>query len=93
MVSVSVYQVGHPGANPKRSIFFERWNSTGMISALVASAADCFTKGCTMCYLVYMAVDSLLSVVRVGNGVPVSRLWLSLFSLHVLNRDVNMISA
>ena len=59
-----------------------------------ASAADCFNKDRAMCYHVYVIMhvkDPLLSVVRVGHCVPLADLCLSLHSLHVLNRDVNMI--
>ena len=35
--------------------------------------------------------DPKLSVVRVGHRVPLAGLCLSLYSLHMLNRDVNMI--
>ena len=59
-----------------------------------ASAANWFHKGRAMCYhvLVIMHVkDPQLSVIRVGHRVPLAGFCLSLCSLHVLNRDVNMI--
>ena len=50
-------------------------------------------KGCAMYYLVYQEMhvkDPQLSVVRVGHRVPLAGFCLSLYGLHVLNRDVNM---
>ena len=47
-----------------------------------------------MCYHVYVIMhvkDPWLSFVRVGYHVPLASFCLSLYSLHVLNRDVNMI--
>ena len=43
-------------------------------------------------YVIMRAKDPQLSVVRVVYCVPLSGFGLSLYSLHVLNRDINMIS-
>ena len=58
-----------------------------------ASATDWFMKGRVMCYHVYVIMhvkDPELSVVRVGHCVPLAGFGLSLYSPHVLNRDINM---
>ena len=47
-----------------------------------------------MCFHVYVIMhvkDPLLSVVRVGHHVPLAGFYLSLYSLHMLNRSINMI--
>ena len=47
-----------------------------------------------MCYYVCVIMhvkDPLLSVLRVGHYVPLASFCLSLYDLHALNRDVNMI--
>ena len=47
-----------------------------------------------MCYYVCVIMhvkDPYLSVVRVGHCVPLAVFFLSLYDLHALNRDVNMI--
>ena len=79
----------------ERSILFQEG---GLLSAsynlVPISADDRFMKGQSMCYHVYMILhvkDPLLSVVGVGHRVPLAGFCLSLYSLHVLNRDVNMI--
>ena len=59
-----------------------------------ASAAYWFNKGHAMCYHVYVIMhvnDPWISVGKIGHGVLSAGLRLSLYSLHVLNRDVNMI--
>ena len=42
-------------------------------------------------YSIMQVKDSLLSVVRVGYRVPLEGFYLSLYVLHMLNSDVNMI--
>ena len=59
-----------------------------------ASAIDWLIKGHAMCYHVYVIIhvkDPRPSVLRVGHFVPLAGFCLSLYSLHVLNRGVNMI--
>ena len=59
-----------------------------------AGADDWFTKGRVMCYHVYMIMHvkyPLHSVLRVGHHVLSAGFWLSLYSLHMLKRDVNII--
>ena len=61
-----------------------------------ARAANWFTKGCVISNLVYMIMhvkDPYLSVIRVGHRVPLAGFCLSLYGLHVLNRDVNIIQS
>ena len=56
------------------------------------SAVDWFTKAVSLDVYVIMHVKDLsLSVVRVGHRVPLAGICLSLYDLHALNRDVNMI--
>ena len=58
------------------------------------SAADLFSKGSAKWYYVCVIMhvkDPLLSVVRIGHRAPLEGFCLSKYSLHVLNRDVNMI--
>ena len=45
---------------------------------------------CYVCVIMHVK-DPQLSVVSVGHGVPLAGFCLSLYGLHVLNRDVNMI--
>ena len=59
-----------------------------------ASAADWFNKGRAMCSHVCVIMhvkDPELFVVRVGRCVSLAGRCLSLYSLHMLYRDVNMI--
>ena len=47
-----------------------------------------------MCYQAYVIMhvkDPQLSVIRVWHYVPLAGFCLSLYSLHVLNRDINII--
>ena len=46
---------------------------------------------CNHASVIMHVKDPLLSVIRVGHCVPSAGLFLSLYSLHVLNRDVNLI--
>ena len=55
----------------------ERWNSDSMLS--------------TCPHQCRQLVQHCLSIVRVGHCVPLADFCLSLFGLHVLNRDVNII--
>ena len=91
MVSVSVCQVGRPG-------LIRLFKKGGILSAcyqpVPASTDDWFTKGHSMCYHFYVLMhvkDPWLSVVRVGHRVPLAGFSLSLYSLHMLDRDVNII--
>ena len=57
-------------------------------------AANWFIKNYAVCYDIYLIMhvkDPKLSAIRVGNQVPLTAFCLSLYSLHILNRDVNMI--
>ena len=68
--------------------------STSMLPTCPASAADWLTKGCAMCYPVCVIMyvqDRKLSARRVGHCVPFGGFCLSLYSLHMLNSDVNII--
>ena len=59
-----------------------------------ASAVDWFIKGRVMCYYVYVVThvkDPQLSIIRMWHCVPLARFCLFLYSLCVLNRDVNII--
>ena len=70
------------------------WNSTNMLLTCHTSAADWFDKGRAMCnhvYVIMHVIDPSLPIVRVGHRVPLVGFCLSLYGLHVLNRDVNMI--
>ena len=72
----------------------ERWNS---ITVLLTRSHQCrrlVKKKPSMCYYVCVIMhvkDPQLSVVRVGHCVPLTGFCLSLYDLHALNRDVNMI--
>ena len=60
----------------------------------LVSAADQHINGRAMHYIVYLIMhvkDPILSVVGAGHHVPVVVFCLSLYSLYVLNRDVDMI--
>ena len=55
-----------------------------------ARATDWFNKGHAMCYHVYVIMhvkDTDLSVVRDGHCVPLAGFCLSLYSLHMLNKQ------
>ena len=55
-----------------------------------------FTKGRVMCFHLHVIMhvkDPRLSVIRVGHCIPLAVFCLSLYSLHVLIRDVNMIQS
>ena len=72
----------------------ERWNSIRMLVNCPTSVADQFDKGCAMCYHVCVIMHvkvPQLSVVKACHRVPLAGFCLSLYSLHVLNRDVNII--
>ena len=65
-----------------------------MLLTCPTSAADWFTKGRAMCYHVYAIMyvnDPETSVRKVGHRVPFAGFCPSLYNLHVLNSDVNMI--
>ena len=72
----------------------ERWNS---ITVLLNCSHQCWRlvqQRPSMCYHLYVIMivkDSQFSVVRVGHCVLLAGFCLSLYDLHVLNRDVNMI--
>ena len=72
----------------------ERWNS---ITILLTRSHQCqrlVKKRPAMCYYVCVIMhvkDPQLSVIRVGHCVPLAGFCLPLYSLHVLNRDINMI--
>ena len=83
MVSVSVKWVVQVRAQYDR-IVSEKWNSISMLSTCRARAADWFNKGLAMC-----RKPSYL--VRAGHRVLLAGFSLSLYSLHVLKRDVNLI--
>ena len=92
MVSVSVWKRGHPASSPVRSVCFR--NSIGMFLPCPACASNWFIRGHAMCYHVCVIThvkDPQLSVVKVGHGKPLAGFCLSLYDLHALNRDVNMI--
>ena len=58
------------------------------------SADDWFTKGRSMSYHVCVIIyvkDPQLSAIRVGHRIPLAGFCLSLYGLHVLQTDVNMI--
>ena len=87
MVSVYVCQAGHPHSSPVRSFCFKKVE-------FYQHDHDWFTKGSAMYYHVYVIMhvkEPQLPVVRVGHHFPLACFCLSLYSLHVLYRDVNMI--
>ena len=70
-----------------------RRNSTSILSTCPTSAADWFIKYCAMCchaYVTMQVKNSQLSVVRAGHRVPLSSFCLPLYSLRVLNGDINI---
>ena len=65
-----------------------------IMESTTVGAAACFNKGRAMCchfYVITHVKDPQLSVVRVGHCVLLAGFCLSMYSLHVLNGDVNMI--
>ena len=72
----------------------ERWHSTNMLLTCLHQCWRLVHKRPSMCYQVCVVMhlkDPWLSVVRVGHHVPSAGFCLSLYSLHVPNRVVNMI--
>ena len=62
----------------------------------LVSATDWFIKGSAMCNYVYVIMhvkDPQLSVTGVEHCVLVAGFCLSLYNLHMLNKDINMIQS
>ena len=95
VVSVSVYQAGDPGSCPPRSTCHRKVE----FYLLLTRSHQCrrlVKKRPSMCYHVCIIMhvkDPWLSVVRVGHCVPLAGFCLSLYDLHALNRDANMIQS
>ena len=73
---------------------FRLFREGGMLSTCLHQCRQLVHQRPSMCHYVYVMMhvkDPQLSVVRVGHCVPLAGFCLSLYSLHVLNRDVNMI--
>ena len=89
LVSVSVFQVRHPGSSPIHSVCFRNvkfYRHVIKLSPPVPTTGlPCQLLSC-LCYNA-----CYLSKGYVGHGVPLAGFCLSLYSLDVLNRDVDMI--
>ena len=93
-VSVSVCHAGRPGWSRYGPFVSERRNSTNMLLTCLNQCRQLVHQRPSMCYHVCVIMhvkDPQLSVIRVGHFVPLAGLCLSLYSLHALIRDVNMI--
>ena len=85
---VFVCQFGPAGLSPVCLLVSD------MLEICLANAANCCNKDCTMCCHVYVVMhvkDSDLSVIRVGQIVLLTGFCLPLYSIHMLNKDVNML--
>ena len=94
MVSVSVCEVGLSRLKPSSIRISQKGGDPPACYQLVpTSADDLFNKGgpCVIMSVIMHVEDSQLSVVRVGHCVLLVGFCLSLYILHVLNRDINMI--
>ena len=79
-----------PTQGIEQCLLFKSWSSTRMISTYPASVAIWLIKGHAMYYHVYVIIHvkyPYLSVVREGHCVPIVDFCLSLYNMHVLNRD------
>ena len=91
MVSISICQADHPGSSPVWSVCFRK---VRMLSTCSHQCRRQIPQRLSMCYHVYVIMhvkDLYLSVIIVGHRVPLAGFCRSLYGLHVLNRDVNMI--
>ena len=93
MVSVFVCHAVHI-RNRYDPFVSEGWNATNMLSTSPHQCQRLVHQRLSMCYHVYVIMqvkDPYLSVVTVRHCAPLADFRLSLYSLHVLNRDINMI--
>ena len=74
----------------------ERWYAVTVLLNCSHQCRRLVKKRQSMCHYVCVMMhvkDPYLSVVRVGHRVPLAGFCLSLYDLHALNRDVNMIQS
>ena len=94
MVSVSVCQVGHPGSNPVCSARFRRvrfYQNDINLSPPVQTTGSPKAVHVLSCLCDNACKGSLAICHKSRASCPISRLLSVLYSLHVLNRDMNMI--
>ena len=93
VVSVSVYQAGGPGSLLARSACYKK---VRFYQCVIDSLPPVPTTGSKKAVHVFLclcnnACKRSLAICRVGHCVPLAGFCLSLYDLHALNRDVDMI--